>query len=324
MYQKLKNLKGPLRLTLIDSKNKELFLQFEEYCQSIIKHSPKLSLHYDVEILEVYPAIRLDSKESKGNIYYFALPKGEEETVFVETLLLLSCREEGLPQVKTAEFENLRKEVSIKTIIATFCPHCAAVVSLANKVAVTSSMVSSYIYDSSLFPEIAEKYRVTAAPTVIIQEDYFLVGSEAKEKLVEWVKKAAIGQYDADVYKAILKEARAEKLVNRFAKEKEIPKDFLDLLVDPEWPSRLGAMVVLESLVEIAPRLIEKAIPRLLDFLRIADERNKGDVLFLLGLIGDETVLPKLQDIASIEESLLREIAIEAINSIKRRRGRLH
>ncbi len=324
MYQKLKGLKDPLRLTLIDSKNKELFLEFEEYCQSIIKHSPKLSLHYDVELLEAYPAIRLDTKESKGNIYYFALPKKEEEAVFVQTLLLLSCGEGGLPQVTAAELKNLKKEISIKTMISTICPHCAAVISLANKIAITSSMISSYIYDSSLFPEIAEKYRVTAAPTVIIQEDYFLVGSEAKEKLVEWVKKAAIGQYDADVYRAILKEARAEELIKRFAREKEIPKDFLDLLVDPEWPSRLGAMVVLESLVEIAPRLIEKAIPRVLDFLRIADERNKGDILFLLGLIGDETVLPRLEDIAGTKRSLLSEIAIEAINSIKRRRGRLH
>jgi len=62
MYQKLKGLQGPLRLTLINSKNKDLFLQFEDYYQFLIKHSPKLALHHDLELLKVYPAIRFLSQ----------------------------------------------------------------------------------------------------------------------------------------------------------------------------------------------------------------------------------------------------------------------
>ncbi|HIC90967.1 MAG TPA: hypothetical protein EYP21_02685 [Syntrophaceae bacterium] len=324
MYQRLKGLQDPLRLTLINSKNKDLFLQFEDYCQSLIKYSQKLALHYDLEPLEAYPAIRLDSNGSKGNIYYFALPRGEEEAIFIETLLLLSKREASLPRETVLELKHLKKEVSIKTMISGRCPHCASAVALANKVAIASPKISSQVYDVSLFPEVARKYQVTAAPTVIIQDDYFLVGSQTKDKLIEWVGKAARAQYDAEVYKAILKEARAQELIERFLKEKEIPRNFLDLLLDPEWPARLGVMVVLESISQEKPVMIKNVMTQLLELFERTEEREKGDIIFLLGLIGDETILPNLENIARGKRPVLREIALEAIQTIKGRWGKVH
>jgi HEAT repeat protein len=49
------------------------------------------------------------------------------------------------------------------------------------------------------------------------------------------------------------------------------------------------------------------------------DERDKGDILYLLGLIGTPEIASKIEEAIKDEQPLIKEIAYEAIEKIKKR-----
>jgi hypothetical protein len=66
----------------------------------------------------------------------------------------------------------------------------------------------------------------------------------------------------------------------------EIFPAFTDLLTHPEWSVRLGAVVVVEELVEKNPGLARSILPSLWERFSTADTTVKGDILYLTGLAG--------------------------------------
>lgn len=61
--------------------------------------------------------------------------------------------------------------VTVKKFSATWCGPCRALAPVMNEVKGQFSGVKFEEYDVDVFPHVAEQYRVTSVPTVIIEKD---------------------------------------------------------------------------------------------------------------------------------------------------------
>ena len=88
---------------------------------------------------------------------------------------------------------------------------------------------------------------------------------------------------------------------------------------DPDWSVRIGMMVVLEGVAERRPDLVRNAYPQLLKLLDHEDRNQRGDTAYLLGLIGDDSVLERLEVLLKDESPEVAEAAREAVEQIRER-----
>jgi HEAT repeat protein len=92
-----------------------------------------------------------------------------------------------------------------------------------------------------------------------------------------------------------------------------------DLLKDERMRVRIGTTAMLETLAVEDPENVRKAVPSLLPLLDEKEALTRGDAAYALGIIGDETVRSRLEDMKNDEDPDVRSIAGEAIDEISRR-----
>lgn len=103
-----------------------------------------------------------------AEIRYTGAPLGEEAWAFLETIVLLSTGNHQFKQFEDT-LSSLKYRVKIETIVTPQCPVCPHSALLAHNIAVASrGKVISDVVEAYEFPEIAEKYHVTAVPTVVL------------------------------------------------------------------------------------------------------------------------------------------------------------
>jgi len=131
------------------------------------------------------------------------------------------------------------------------------------QLSIAQNFIKTFIIDATYYPDLVQKYKVTASPTVIINEDYILAGEEAREKLLEFVEKAGKSKYDKEVLKNLLKQAQAERVIELCEKDEECLYSLVELLKAPELFTRIGVMHVLEEMAEKGQD-IEKVLSHLI------------------------------------------------------------
>ena len=189
----------------------------------------------------------------------------------------------------------------------------------ANQLSIAQNLIKTFIIDATHYSDLVQKYKVTASPTVIINEDYILAGEETREKLLEFVEKAGKSKYDKEVLKNLLKQAQAERVIELCEKDEECLYSLVELLKAPELFTRIGVMHVLEEMAEKGQD-IEKVLSHLIKiFYQVKEDRDKGDIIYLLGLIGNPEIIFKIEKAVKDEPPLIKEIAEEAIERIKQR-----
>ena len=298
----------------------QVFLKFEEFLNNLKGHF-SLNLEIKEEELPDYPALKVTDKEEKVQIYYMAIPEGLERQPFLNALKAISKGESFLNKEEFERIKTIKNPVEIKIFITPFCPFCPFVVDKANQIAIAQNLIRVFIIDATLFVQLSQKYKVTASPTVVINEDFVLVGNEAKEGLLNFIEKAGEIQYDKEVLKNLLKQAQAERVIELCEKEERCLYTLIELLKAPELFTRIGTMYVLEEMAERGKiKNKEKILSHLIETLKtVKDERDKGDILYLLGLIGTPEIVSKIEETIKDEPPLIKEIAYEAIEKIKKR-----
>jgi hypothetical protein len=310
-------IKNPIKLCLFQSEPLDLFFRLEAFGKALKNIKPQIEIVYKKDSIWPAPALKITNVIESIGIYYMAIPKGVELSPFFQVLKAVSESEAFLSPKDKKRIADIKKPVLLKVFIMPQCLFCPLVVSLATQLSIIQPLIQTFIIDGSLYPGLVRQHKITSAPTVIINEDYLLVGNEAKEKLIEWVIKAGERMLDSGLLASFLKQGRAEEVVGLCLKDKKTLFTLITLLKDEEMFIRIGVMRVLEELAEKSPFLIEKIMPKLLQMLETPKERDQGDLLFLLGLIGTPELIPKLQQIAQEASPIIKETALEAIKQIK-------
>ncbi len=135
-----------------------------------------------------------------NEVQYTGSPLGEEGWAFLETIVLTSNKKHGLDAYE-GKLKALNRKVRIETIVTPTCPYCPHAVLTANRIAIASGgKVVSDCVEAYEFPEIADKWSVTAVPTIVlsVEEPYsgqvFVVSVPKENQLIDAILKVAIGE----------------------------------------------------------------------------------------------------------------------------------
>ncbi|MCG6946300.1 MAG: thioredoxin family protein [Deltaproteobacteria bacterium] len=288
--------------------------QFQTFIEELASVSEQLQPLYLNHSEDGPPTI-----EIQPNLRYMALPNDREMVPFLQSLLFRSKREISLTPRSVSALETFITPTRFEVLMSPACPHCPTVVGLVNQLALASTYVEATIIDITLFPDYGQKYGIKAVPTVVIDEQDKLVGTISEELLVDRLANSDPSLFHPDSFRKIVKEGDAERLAGMMVADGDLYSGSLELLADPDWSVRMGMMVVLEGVAERSPDLVQRAYPYILDLLEHEDDNQRGDTAYLLGLIGDASVMDRLEVLLNDANPQVAEVAFEAVQRIRER-----
>jgi glutaredoxin len=309
----LKALQDRVIITVNLTKN-SLSAQFRTFIEELASVSEQLQPLYLTHSEDSPPTI-----EIQPNLRYMALPNGREMSPFLQSLLSRSQGEVSLTPRSLSALETFITPTRFEVLMSPACPHCPIVVGLVNQLALASTYLEATIIDVTLFADYGQKYGIRAVPTVVIDEQDQLVGTISEDLLMDRLANSDPSSFHPDSFKKIIKEGDAARLAGMMVADGDLYSGSLELLADPDWSVRMGMMVVLEGVAERSPDLVQRAYPYILDLLEHEDDNQRGDTAYLLGLIGDASVMDRLEMLLQDENPDVAEVALEAVQQIKER-----
>ena len=292
----------------------DLSKQFRKFVEALATVCSELQPIYTTYSENDPPTI-----EIKPNLRYMALPGGKEMAPFLQTLIYRARRETSLAERTLSRLATFITPTKIEAMVSPTCPHCPIVVALVNQLALASIYLEVTIIDITLFAAYAQKYSIRAVPTLVIDGQEQLLGNISEDLLVDKLANQSPATFHPDSFKKIVKEGDAEKLAGMMVADGDVYRGALELLTDPDWSVRMGMMVVLEEVAERSPALVEPVYPYLVDLLDHGDANQRGDMAYLLGIIGNASVLEPLKVLLNDTNPEVVEAAFEAVQQIRER-----
>ena len=122
----------------------------------------------------------------------------------------------------------------------------------------------------------------------------------------------------APVLRRFVDQGNALALAELMNAENAIIPALFELLTEPTFSVRLGAMTVAEKLCELNRALAETMADPLWARFPAAGDSVRGDILYLLGELGARRLLPDLETVAAGDFSEgVREAAREAVETLR-------
>jgi alkyl hydroperoxide reductase subunit AhpF len=287
--------------------------QLENFCEGLDRLADKVHVIKEDRHQEGYPAMEL----SPGLLYQ-GVPSGAELRPFLEVLAILG---EERPQEVEAIFPRVRaieQPARLRLYVTPQCPSCPFMVRQLAPLPIIKPELELTVIEGELFPECAREDRVQAVPTVILDGGYRWTAVTPLDDILDVLESREPSQLNAKALKRMIKEGEAEKLAVIMAEAGATSTGLADLVVDPEWSTRLGAMVVMEELYERKPELAQDLLPALWERIEGSDVTVQGDVVTLIGQMGGPEWIEALQELWSgVETQELEEAVEEALERLK-------
>jgi len=260
-----------------------------DFCDRLTTAAPNVALFVEqgdgkeIPSIEITPCLR-----------YHAVPLVRELEPFLQALAGVSP---GLSGSMQDDIKNLDLPAFLQVFIAPTCPHCPLTVQQLLPLPLASPRIHLAVVDGALFPERAERLAVRSVPTVLLDEQYRWTGSFPLNELVGMIAKRDPATLGAASLETMLKEGNASAVAEMMLKEQKIFPAFVDLLVDEKMFVRLGAMVVMEEIVERDRGLAAQVVAPLWERFDPASRQARGDIIHVLGEVADPRAVPHLEAI---------------------------
>jgi hypothetical protein len=263
-------------------------------------------------------AVPLPTLFAGDRVTYQALPLERELEPFLAALTHGgSAYTERIPPRVRQRLGKLQAPAQFKVYVTSQCPHCPLAVATLLGLAGCSPLVRVTVIDGERFAEVAQADRVTAAPTVILDDTLRWTGTVNPDELVTLVLDRDPANLGADALRRMIEGGDAGQLATMMAARGKLFPAFFDLLTHPRWSVRLGAMVTFETLAETDALLAGQAIAPLTARFDDVDDTVKGDLLHVLGEAGNPAVRPFLDRvIKGAYDDEVRAAAREAIDKL--------
>lgn len=302
-------LPGEIRLRLVRTLD-ERSNQFAAFCRELQQLAPKIHVVQEKDESHNPPEIRIHSR-----IRYQALPLGAKLAPFLDGLLLLS--DGKVPHIHPA-VKPLLDEIAIPSDLSLYiagqCPFCPGAVKSLLPLAAANPWIQLTVVDSELFMEKALKDGVKAVPTLILDRHLRWTGTFNLKEIVSSMIHRDPSKLEADSLINMIENGNAGLLAKMMLEKNMIFPALADLAVHPKWPVRLGAMVTLETIADEKPVLAQKMVPVLWDRFDSADNKAKGDILYIVGEIDDGSSSGRIADVLNGDyDSEIMEAAEEAL-----------
>ncbi len=166
--------------------------------QEVSELSDKINLNvYDVEEnkeeaekfnVERTPAVILEAE--KNFIIFYGIPAGYEFSSLIEDIVDIGTGNTNFGDELVNFANSLDKDVTLKVFVTTSCPYCPRAVRTAHKLAMLNNKVRGEMIEAQEFPELSNKYSVSAVPRVVINEDTYFEGALPDAQYIDQIKEA--------------------------------------------------------------------------------------------------------------------------------------
>lgn len=250
-------------------------------------------------------------------ITYRAVPLGPELGPFLKVL----TRNELPADPKTEILAQLAVPSFLTLYITPHCPFCPAAVEQLLPVVNASDLIRLTVIDGTMFPEMAEQDQIQSAPTLVF-DSFRWTGRIDIQEIAGIIRNQDPLNLSEKSLRDIIQSGNASRVAAMMMKRSILLPAFFDLLVHEKWPVRLGAMVVMEEIIESAPELALTMVPEVLERIRSVTAPVKGDMIYLMGEAGDPAAMTALEAmLEDTEGAELKTVIQEAIGSIRKRHG---
>jgi glutaredoxin len=286
--------------------------EIKAFGELVAEMAPNVRIKKDGDAMVSLPTLFIGS-----HVAYQALPLDRELEPFLDILGDDNAFAERIAPDVRQRLTLLRVPALIKVYITPHCPYCPATVSTLLGLAACSENVRLTVVDGELFPDAAQKDRISAAPTVILDDRFRWTGSVDADELVTLMLDRDPADLGVEALRGMIEAGSAEEVAGMMAERQKIFDAFIELLVHPRWSVRLGAMVAFETLVENDPGLAAQVIEPLISVFSDVDDMVKGDLLHVLGESGNKAALPFLTMVTAGDyDDEVKSAAEEAIEKI--------
>ena len=286
---------------------------FKAFADQMAVLAPRIQLKKDGDALVSLPSLFVGR-----HTIYQALPLNRELEPFLSALGNAHAFADQLSKDVRELLGRLQIPALTKVYITPHCPFCPMVVSLLLGLAAENDRVRLSIIDGELFPDEAQKDRVSAAPTIILDDQFRWTGSVDALELVTMMLERDPAGLGADALRGLIEDGDAGGVAQMMVDSGKLFPAFFTLLTHQRWSVRLGAMVAFETLVELDPQLAGKVVDPIINRFGDVDDMVKGDLLHVLGESGNPDALSFLQTVAvATDDEEVRAAADEAIEKLK-------
>jgi hypothetical protein len=308
-------LKQDIRVRLVKTRH-EGSRPLEAFCLALQKSAPKIHVVHEKDDSDAPSELRIHSR-----IRYRAVPHGHELVPFLEALSWI-FNGQALPSLPFLSLlDSLTLPAELKLYIAERCPFCPAVVGSLLPLAISSDWIQVTVIDAGLYMKEARVNRIQSVPTLVLDEQFRWTGTVKIQEVLEAIIHRDPSRLEADTLMNMIADGNAGLLSKMMMEKDMVFPALLDLLVHPKWPVRLGAMVAMETIAAEKPALAQKMAAPLWARFDAADEKVKGDILYLVGEIDTGGSIGRIQDVLNRKADYDAEIIEAAEEALEKQKG---
>jgi glutaredoxin-like protein len=175
--------------------------------------------------------------ERDYGIRFFGVAGGYEFTSLLEAVLMVSQGEPGLAPEVLEILKAIDRPVHLEVMVTPTCPYCAKMVHLAHQFAMASEHIRADMVESSGYPHLVQRYRVTGVPKTVIDEVPAFEGTLPPATAALEILRAVDPESYARI-EARLREERGERVVTEAREDR-----LYDVLIVGAGPAALSAAV---------------------------------------------------------------------------------
>ena len=285
---------------------------FYEFCDDIARLVPKIKISkVEAEPLDP-PQILIGSK-----LRYQAVPAGYELPPFLEALSAHESGSLNITEPIKLLLEKNKLPASLTVFIAPHCTFCPQIVRQLITLPMADKNLQLTIVDGTLFPEMVQTQKIRAVPTIVLDDQFRWTGSVPLEELIETINTRDPVSLSPASLESIIKEGGADRLAAMILGAEKLFPAFYEVLTHHKWPIRLGAMVVMEEIIEANQNLAAEVLEPLWNRFHQVPAQVQGDILHVFGETGDSRSVSWLKSVLSGDfDREVKEAAEEALEKI--------
>ncbi len=283
------------------------------FCDYLSQQVPKIRVKKESGDPDEMPGIHVHDRLS-----FQAVPSGTEIGPFIDALQLVAEDNAPIDEDIASQLKAIDLPTHLVLYVAAQCSFCPQAIRQLLPLLAANRHIHLTIVDAMSFPELAEKDNLQSVPTLILEDQFRWTGTFQTNEIIEVMAKRDPSALGPQSLEMLLKEGKAGQLAEMMLEKAQIFPAFYELLIHQKWPVRLGAMVVMDELIEKNLNLALQTVEPLWRKFDNADDRVKGDLLYIFGEMAQKDFVPRLEAILRGQyDSELKEAAAEALDKIK-------
>jgi len=313
----LSTIPAPVILTFRPGGNPEISVSMASWVKRIQDESPeRITVERTLPESGIHPPSLTLPGAGRSEITYHFVPQGPEEQAFLEFLGAKLAGDPG-PGMAEAPTASPSEPVEILLFVANECSNCPRAVRAVHALALAPAPPNLHVhlFEATLSPELAERHRVKAVPTLLIGDTFRLVGPPDPAKLSSLLLSGDADTLLREQIRQQIRWGEAPEAGRRIA-EMPDPRFLIRDLEQSSFQERIGWLLALEEALDSRAGCLDPLVPDLVCLLEKAETALRGDLADLLGTIGDRQALPALERLRQDPNPDVAEAAADAIEQI--------